>query len=167
MESKTIKGQAMIIGDSLVQDQILILQNGVVSENSIVLIKNIWDDLTSESGTFKSNQKKTFFYWEYKMTDPNNDDNEITVMIECPRPKDGMYEAPFDKEGKSDWEKFWLAKFKEVAERYEDVYAIQKKQVIFPETKFINSKGEVVEEKELRVDRGDEYADISNLLSKF
>jgi hypothetical protein len=69
MDSKVIKGQAMIVGDSLVQTQTLILPNGTVAENEVKIIPNIWEDLTSTEGTFKWNAKKTFFYWEYDQTD--------------------------------------------------------------------------------------------------
>ena len=93
MTGKIIKGQAMIIGDSLVQNQTLISSSGV-SENIVPLIKNIWEDLLKADGAheYKSNLKKTYFYWEYKMTDSEDDTTEITRMIECPRPKEGLFE---------------------------------------------------------------------------
>ena len=96
MAGKTIKGQAWIMGDKLLQDQILLLPGGISSNNTIALIEDIWKDLTSDNGTFKYNGKN-YFYWIYKMTDPEDDSNEIEVMLECPRPKDGLFgEGPFD-----------------------------------------------------------------------
>ena len=51
MTSKTIKGQAWIMGNKLLQDQTLILSNGETSNNTVALVEDIWKDLTSDSGT--------------------------------------------------------------------------------------------------------------------
>ena len=58
MADKIIKGQAWISGNSLVQDQILLTDNGKSSENTVTLIDDIWDDLTKASGNkYKTNDK--------------------------------------------------------------------------------------------------------------
>lgn len=166
MDSKVIKGQALIVGDSLVQDQITISSDGTVTEGVVTLIPNIWEDLVSESGKFKSNAKKTFFYWEYKQTDSEDDTSEVDVLIECPKPKEGLFSPPYTAVGRSDWEKYWLGRLKKTAERYEDAYAIQKKQVIFPETTFIDQKGQTITFNEF-TEKNNDIDDISNLLSMF
>ena len=165
MDSKLIKGQAWIVGDKLVQSQTLFFSNGSTSENTVVLIDDIWADLRS-AGTYKSNEKKTYFYWEYQMTDLNDDDLEVTVRIECPRPKDGLYEAPYDSYTPTgDWETYWLGQYKAVATRYEEAYAIKKKQVVFPGTSYINQRGETVNIDENKIDA--DLGDMMNLLGIF
>jgi hypothetical protein len=167
MDSKVIKGQAMIVGDSLVQTQTLILPNGTVAENEVKIIPNIWEDLTSTEGTFKWNAKKTFFYWEYDQTDSEDDTNEVKVIIECPKPKKGMYEEPYEiQNNSSEWEKFWLNKFKTAQKNYEEAYAIQKKEIIFPESQYVNQEGEQVVVNK-KIVENDDLGDISNLLSIF
>lgn len=169
MDSKVIKGQAYIVGDSLVQDQTLFLASGAVSENQIVLISNIWDDLKSDKGTYKYNDKKTYFYWEYKQTDPTNDDLEITVKIECPSPKEGLFDPPYTQyKPVGEWENYWIPRLTKIAERYEHEYALQKKEITFPESRYINpNTGEEVVVPETKVDNSDETGDITNLLSMF
>lgn len=164
--TKLIKGQVWISGDSLLQDQILILPNGTSSTNTVPLINNIWEDLLSEGGQYKTN-KKGYFYWEAKMTDVENNDVEVTVMIECPRPKDGLFEEPYDPEkGKGEWAKYWLTKYKTTAENALEKMTIQKKEIVFPGTEYINQYGELVKVEEKRV-TNDNLGDISNLLSMF
>ena len=95
-ESKTIKGQVWIQHisdyprkDSLVQEQLLVIPKQDITTNTVTLIENIWDDLKSD-GTYKWNGKK-YFYWEYKMTDTENEDVEVTVKFECPRPYNDFF----------------------------------------------------------------------------
>lgn len=168
MTGKIIKGQAMIIGDSLVQNQTLISSSGV-SENIVPLIKNIWEDLLKADGAheYKSNLKKTYFYWEYKMTDSEDDTTEITRMIECPRPKEGLFEEPYDPaNGKGDYAKVWLTRFKTAADNAKSSYTIQPKEIVFPGTKYINPQGDMVDVEEKRV-CNDNLGDITNLLAIF
>ena len=93
-KSKIIKGQAFIIENALVQEQILLTPGQASTTNIVELIKNIWDDLKTE-GTYKSNKKKNYFYWEYEMTDTENEDSVIKVKMECPQPKEGLFEEPY------------------------------------------------------------------------
>ena len=92
MDTKTIKGQAWIEGDNLVQEQILITSSGKDSYNLIVLVNNIWDDLTSETHLYKVG-KPGYYYWEYQMTDIEDDTIEHTIQFECPRPKVDLFEG--------------------------------------------------------------------------
>ena len=166
MDNKIIKGQAWVSGDSLLQDQILVLPGGKHSVNTVPLIENIWEDLRSENGTYKSN-KKGYFYWECKMTDSENDDVEIPILVECPRPKDGLFEEPYDPSmAKGEWERYWLTKFKTTQDNALEKMTIQKKEIVFPGTEYINQYGELVKVEEKRVTNND-LGDISNLLSMF
>lgn len=167
MATKTIKGQAWISGNSLLQDQTIISTTGAVSSNVVALIDNIWEDLTSSNGTFKSNDKKTYFYWEYKMTDSFDDTVEVTVKIECPRPKNGLFTEPYDPSvGKNDWEKYWLSKFKVAYDNAAKYYTIQPKEIVFPGTEYVNPQGEVVTVEE-RSEANNNLGDITNLLTLF
>ena len=104
---KYIKGQAWIAKDestgkeSLVQDQIMVVP-GVDSVSCVIaLVDDIWADLLSASGTYKTNDKG-YFYWEYTQTLVDNPDLEITVNFECPKPKDGLFINPDTEEHHSD-----------------------------------------------------------------
>ena len=169
MTSKTIKGQAWIMGNKLLQDQTLILSNGETSNNTVALVEDIWKDLTSDSGTYKYNGK-SYFYWTYKMTSMEDDNTEVEVMIECPRPKDGLWgDGPFDKElatAKGDWAKYWLKKFKTAYDNAVNSQTIQPKEILFPGTQYVTSTGDLKEVEETRIQR-DDLGDIENLLSGF
>lgn len=167
METKIIKGQAWIVGDKLVQDQTMFTTTGAVSSNIVPLINNIWDDLMSANGTFKCNSKKNFFYWEYKMTDSTDDTLEVDVIIECPRPKPGIFTEPYDPEnGTSDWAKYWLGRLKTTYDNAKRAYTIQPQEVIFPGTEYVAPTGEIVTVEENTVVR-DDLGDITNLLISF
>ena len=63
-KTKLIKGQAWIQGDSLVQEQLLLIPGCPVSENIVSLIDNIWDNLTADAGSsvygYKQMEKSIF-----------------------------------------------------------------------------------------------------------
>lgn len=165
-ESKTLKGQAWIQGDSLVQEQILLVPGKISTINIVSLIPNIWEDLTSDSGEYKTNGKG-YFYWEYKMTDTTNDDVEVTIKFECPKPKYGIFKEPYDPEQVSgEYSKFWVNKLKIASENYEYKSAIQKKEIVFPGTGYVDQNGEYIKVEELRVNNSD-IGDITNLLNIF
>lgn len=170
MATKTIKGQAWIVGDRLVQDQILIADSGIVTQGNVDLVPNIWEDLKKKTGQkYKSNSKKTYFYWEYDTTDPENDDLTIKVLIECPKPKDGMYKAPYkdiNTGSMGDWEKYWVEKFKAAEERAQKAYVIQESEVTLPGTSYIDQKGNKIDLPEKVIKRGPD-SDITNLLGMF
>lgn len=143
METKTVKtiyGQAWICGDSLVQDQIMVVPEVDSFSNTVVLIQNIWDDLTSASGQYKTNGNG-YFYWEYTQTLIDNPDVEVTVNFECPKPKPGLFSEPYDPtNARGEWEKFWLTKYKTASD---NPLSIQKRVIRFPEDEYYEwGKGE-------------------------
>lgn len=166
MDSKTIKGEVWIQGSSLVQEQILLVPGSASSTNVISLIDDIWADLETGGGTYKTNGKG-YFWWEVKMTDTETEDSEVTVKFECPKPKEGLFSEPYDPD-KADGEyaKYWVGRLKTATENYEYKAAIQKKEVVFPGTSYVNQNGELVEVKETKVGNSD-IGDITNLLNMF
>lgn len=163
--NKIVKGQAWISNDALIQEQITFTPGKQPTTTVVKLIDNIWDDLTSDKGTYKSNDKKTYFYWEVEQSDISGD-GEIKVMIECPKPKEGLFNPPYDETPKGDWAKYWLEKFKTTYNNFQQRSTIQPKEVVFPGTEYINQQGETVKVEERRVPR-DNFGDITNLLSMF
>ena len=179
-ESKTIKGQAWInnvvthdehgneiIKSSLVQDQILVVPGVDSFSNTVCLVDDIWEDLTSASGQYKTNGKG-YFYWEYQQTLMDDPDLEVTIKYECPRPKEGLFEEPYDPESvEGDYAKYWVEKFKIATENYEYKIAIQKKEVIFPRHEYLDwETGKFKEVDEIRVKNND-LGDIENLLNLY
>lgn len=166
-EVKTIKGQAWIYGNSLVQDQIMVIPGVDSVSNVVCLIEDIWEDLTSATGTYKTNGKG-YFYWEYKQTFLENPDLEVTVFYECPMPKEGLFEEPYDPESAaSEYSKYWLGKFKTAAENYEEKYAIQKKVIVFPGTEYMEGNTGTYHKVEETVVKNNDLGDIENLLNLY
>ena len=169
--TKLIKGQAWIQGDSLVQEQLLITPGKPVLQNVVPLIENIWDNLTTESDSsvygYKYNGKK-YFYWEVKMTDTSDDMVEVTVKIECPKPKVDLFSEPYDPEKVTGaYAKYWVGQLKTADENNKASFAIQRKVVTFPGDTYVNySTGEIYETEEIKEENND-LGDISNLLSLF
>lgn len=168
MNSKTIKGQAWISPEGqLLQDQVLILENGTTCNNTVALIADIWEDLLSENSTVKSNGKG-YFYWDVKMTDFEDDSREVSVFIEAPRPKEGLFEEPLDEDDyASEWAKYWVARIKRAQENANNKMTVQKKEITFAGTQYVDySTGETVTVNETKYTNSD-IGDISNLLSMF
>lgn len=159
----TVYGQAFISEDALVQDQILLTETSQ-SENTVVLISNIWDDLKSTTGKWKTG-KNGYFYWEVEMTDMEDTEKKVKVKISCPKPDPDLFDYNFEvKDSDSDWVKFWKGKMKSVeSSPYNSVNALQPKEITLPGTKYINQNGEVVVTEETKVTR-DNLGDIQNLL---
>jgi hypothetical protein len=167
--TKTIKGQAWIEGNKLVQEQILLTSTHANTLNTVVLIDDIWADLTSASGTYKvSPNNSRYFYWEYQMTDTEDDEHEVTVKFECPKPKEGLFTEPYDPNSvEGDYAIYWVTKMKEAVENYEYKAAVQKKEIIFPGTSYMSPDTNTIEQvQEIKVKNSD-ISDISNLLSLF
>lgn len=166
-QTKVIKCQAWISPEGkLLQEQILVTSTGSSTSNVVCLIDDIWDDLTKE-GTYKYNSKKTYFYWEYDMTDSMDDTATVKVMIECPKPKYGLFTEPYDvSKAKGEYAKYWVGKLKKTQENYERTSTIQPKEIIFPGTEYVDSTGEIKKVEERIVSR-DNLGDITNLLSMF
>ena len=167
MADKIIKGQAWVSGYSLVQDQILLTENGKSSENTVVLIANIWDDLTKASGNEYKTNNKGYFFWEVEMTSMENDDIIVKVNIECPKPKQGLFQEPYDPDSvDSSYAKYWVGKMKTAQENYENEYAIQRKEVVFDGCTYLDQEGQEVELPDYTFNNSD-IGDITNLLSLF
>lgn len=159
----TIYGQAFISEDALVQDQILFTDK-TQSENTVVLIPNIWEDLKSTTGKWKEG-KSGYFYWEVEMTDTEDTERKIKVKVSCPKPDPSFFKYNFNPApGDSDWTIYWKKKMKSIEDNpYNSVNAIQPKEITLPGTKYINQNGETVEIEETKVTR-DGLGDIQNLL---
>ena len=171
-ETKLIKGQAWIQGNSLVQEQLLIIPGSTaIAENVVILIEDIWDNLTKEAGNseygYKTNGKK-YFYWEIKQTSIDDDSIEVTVKIECPAPKEGLFEEPYDtSKVEGAYAKYWIEKFRIADENNKSSFAIQRKSVTFPGSTFVNYQtGEIYKTEDIKVENND-LGDISNLLGMF
>ena len=180
--SKTVKGQAWVEGDSLKQEQLLMLPgSSIVSENIVSLIDNIWDNLAEEEGNdptygYKTN-KKRYFYWEVKMTDTADEMNEVTVKVECPKPDMKFFEKIFGENIEpSEWDiekatgsyaKYWAGVFKTADQNNKANFAIQKKVITITEGSTMDFKtGQIVETRQIKVDNND-IGDITNLLGLF
>lgn len=169
---KLIKGQAWIKGNSLVQEQIMIFPgSSIATENVIVLIENIWDNLLTEPGAtaygYKTNGKK-YFYWEVKMTDTTDDTIEVTVRVECPKPNEEIFERIAESdEVVGDYAKYWQNQYKIATENSEYRMAIQKKDITFPGTTFVDFNTGELYETETVVIKNNDIGDISNLLGMF
>ena len=163
--SRILKGQAWIQGDKLVQEQIMLAPGISSSTNVVALIDDIWEDLTT-TGTYKTNGKG-YFYWEYKMTDSEDDNVELVVKFECPKPKEGLFQEPYNPENYTgDYSKYWVSRLKTALENYEQKSTVQRKEVIFPGTAYVNRQGEVVELEDTKFTNND-IGDITNLLNMF
>ena len=173
-DTKLIKGQAWISGSSLVQDQILITTVGT-SENTVVLISNIWEDLTtlSDSHEYKTNNRG-YFFWEVEMTSMEDDDTVVKVNIECPKPDvnidpfrnpepDNQWTA---EEISGNYAKYWVTKLAKIMEDAENEYAIQRKEVIFKGCEYLDQEGNTITKQDY-VFKNSDIGDITNLLSLF
>lgn len=166
MDERIIYGQAWIHGDKLLQDQIKFTVDGTCTESVVTLVENIWDDLSS-AGTYKSNDAKNYFYWEYTRTKMDDDSSTVTVRIECPRPKPGLFEKPYDPESVSgDYAKHWVSRMKSASENGEKAYTIQKKEVLLRGTTYMTQNGELKTIEDITVEN-DDLGDITNLLNLF
>lgn len=110
--SKTINGFPVISGNSLIQDQILLIDvKGVVRQTqaNIVLIEDIWEDL--KAGTTKVEQHKTrknYWYWEFEITDLEDTDKTKKVQVECPIPGPEVFDLDFSESASdSPWAAYW------------------------------------------------------------
>jgi hypothetical protein len=144
VQTRTIKGQPLVMGDSLVQDQILLVTtDGKTVRQATgmaVLIENIWEDLQNPAGTWK--RRKNEFYWIVERTDmmdEGSSDPMIKQHVSAPRPNPELFGFDFqESENDSDWTKYWKEKFRQTeASPYNGVNAVFRKEVILPGTKYI------------------------------
>lgn len=159
MAKKVLKGQAWIFDNkSLVQDQVIIDTNGTTTDNVDVLIDDIWVDLTSDSGTYKTNNKG-YFYWEYKFTSLDDSTIEETIFFECPKPKPGLYKEPYDPGDasvKGEYSKYWVRKLKEFSENAEKQTKLMSDEITLKGNSYYNQKGELVTLPDVTVTREDD-----------
>ena len=166
METKTIKGQAWIEGDDLVQEQILITSTGRDSYNTVILVKNIWDDLTKENHEYKVG-KKGYYYWDYKMTDTEDDTIEKDIQFECPKPKVDLFTEPYNPDNvDGEYAKYWVEKLKITQENADKCSSIQRKEILFAGTSYTDQQGNIVTIED-QVENNSDLGDITNLLSMF
>jgi hypothetical protein len=144
IQTRTIKGQPLVVGNSLVQDQILLVTTDGKTVRSAtgqyVVLENIWDDLQSTSGTWK--RRKNHFYWlveRTETTDDNGSDSVIKQMVDCTKPTPELFDFDFTENPEdSEWTKYWKEKFRETENSpYNSVNATYRKEVILPGTKYI------------------------------
>ena len=148
---KKCLGQAYILQDQLVQDTITFITTGEgvnvkteVVEGRDVIIEDIWEDLNAEDETHQYKKSGTkYFYWEYTQT--NDEGNDIPMKFEAPQPKLTFFETDDIKVLKDNYDngdydqkeypKYWAEKIIEANDNYNERYAIQKKEIVFAETK--------------------------------
>lgn len=156
--------------ESLVQYQTaLYTVNGktLMSDNTIILIDDIWKDLLSDNGTYKSNYNKGWFFWEYKKTSLDNDDVTIMEKFECPKPKEMYYDRLVDGEYTGEYANYWKERIKLARDNYEKEIAILKKEIILdpgPDYNLVN--GDHVEQEKKTLIRDNPFNEIGNLLSE-
>lgn len=162
---KTIKGLPYIQGGTLYQEQILVSPQVMSTSQTIALISDIWADLIDGPSQCKTNGKG-YFYWEVEVTDSENDDVELTIKFECPKPYgEELFERL--KSSETEYGKYWANKLKTATENYEYKAAIQKKEIVFPGTQYVDpNTGDLVNVEETRVSNTD-IGDITNLISMF
>lgn len=177
MEATTIKGQAWFITTdtdenqktSLVQEQILILPDGRTCSNQVELISDVFDNLLNgDAGEYQvKTNNKGYFYFTYKMTDTADEQAEVEVNIEAPRPIPGLFEEPYDPTtGKTEWAKFWLTKLKNTQDNLK-IMNIQRAEYTLPGSTRMNwQTGETETLEEITVVNND-LGDITNLLNLF
>ena len=91
--------------------------------------------------------------------------NISPIKFECPRP----YEEVLDdlEASETDYGKFWAERMKVAVENYEYKAAIQRKEIIFEGSSYVDyNTGDVVEVEQTKVTNND-LADVQNLLSLF
>lgn len=165
--SKTLYGNAWISGNKLYQDTITILPSGEMLDNTVTLIEDVWEDLLSDGGKWKTNGKG-YFYWIISYTDIGDDNLIHEVCFQCPEPNLVTIPDLRDKiiKGKSDWAEFWKKRIESVEKNFEEAYAIQRKSITLQGTEWIDQEGNV-QKIETDTHQLNNFGDIENLLSMF
>ena len=115
-KTRTVYGYPYVFKDSLIQDQLFMIQmpNGSAntSKNTVILIKNIWEDLKKETGKYLVKQAKgDSWFWDDNtlvVTDTETEKN-IKYKLQIPIPNKNIFENSSknnDRE-ESDWAKYW------------------------------------------------------------
>lgn len=160
---KDIKGQAWLSGDTLLQTITTFEEDGSVTEHNNVLVEDIWVDLLSDSGTYKVNETKRFFYWEYMMTDSENDDLEVKILFSCPTPKPDLDL----EEGSGEWVEYWKKRIETYKSNFEKRSTIQPQTVDLGSYNYMNPATGQIENRPAESYERDGLSDIQNLLFLF
>ena len=175
-ESNVIKGQAWIKGDKLLQDQIVFLNN-IPTENIVVLISNIWDNLLKgpkEGEPTAKTNGKGYFYWELEINSIDNESELVKFLVECPKPREEDFIESSEEasnlatyKDSSEWANYWYERYKTAMENAEKKMTIQRKEVVFGGSNYIDPNGEpqTIEEKHVQTDHV--LGSIANLLMMF
>lgn len=166
-QTKTLYGQAYIMNSSLVQDQIFLVTNGKNvsrSENTVIIIENIWEDLKDKNGSAKKG-RPGYWYWEVDMTDIEDPEVTAKVHINCPKPGPEVFDNDFSvSSSDSEWASYWKSKMQEVLDSpYNSINALTPKEVILPGTKYVNQNGELVTLDSIKVTRNG-LSEVQNLM---
>lgn len=176
---KIILGQAWIFENKLMQDQTVIYPGGKYTENTVVLIDDIWDNLfnhggSEDDGTQYKTNGKGYFYWPIKCTPLYSDDETVEVFIECPKPREdeqierlGEVEIQEGEDTTQEWAKYWKKRLDTTMENVRKNLTIQRKEIILPGTKWIDPEGNVQETEEKVIQTDHELGSIANLLMMF
>ena len=115
-KTRTVYGYPYIYKDSLIQDQLFMIQmpNGSAntSKNTVTLIKNIWEDLKKETGKYLVKQAKgDSWFWDDNtlvVTDTETEKN-IKYKLQIPIPNKNIFENSSENNDReeSDWAKYW------------------------------------------------------------
>ena len=156
--------------ESLVQNQTVVsVVNGktIINDDVVVLIDDIWEGDLLTSGTYKSNKKKNWFYWEFDKTSIDNDDIVIKEKFECPKPKEKYYDQLVNGDFSGDYADYWKGKIETARENYEKEAAILKKEVILepcPDYTLVDGTNVTSEKK--TIVRDNPFDELGNLLSE-
>ena len=115
-KTRTVYGYPYVFKDSLIQDQLFMIQmpNGSAntSKNTVTLIKNIWEDLKKETGKYLVKQAKgDSWFWDDNtlvVTDTETEKN-IKYKLQIPIPNKNIFENSSENNDReeSDWAKYW------------------------------------------------------------
>ena len=115
-KTRTVYGYPYIYKDSLIQDQLFMIQmpncSANTSKNTVTLIKNIWEDLKKETGKYLVKQAKgDSWFWDDNtlvVTDTETEKN-IKYKLQIPIPNKNIFENSSENNDReeSDWAKYW------------------------------------------------------------
>lgn len=172
-EKKTIYGDCFISNnqdgtESLVQYQTLVsIINGktIISDNTVVLVKDLWGDLLSE-GTYKTNGKG-YFYYEVTRTSIESDDITIKEKFECPKPEERFQDQIANGEFSGSYADYWKEKINTARANYEKEAVILKNEIVLKGTEY-EVPNKHVKVDDITIRRSDTgISELGNLLTLF
>ncbi len=167
-KTRTIYGQAYIVGTALVQDLIFLstLDGKYIdrSESTVIVINNIWDDLKDKNGTSKMG-RPGYWYWEVNMSEIDDPDITIKVKVECPKPGPEIFDNDLeDKSTDSDWTLYWKDKMRKILDSpYNSKNAMSPEEIILPGTKYVDQNGDLVVLDDVKIAKNG-LSDAQNLM---